>query len=245
MTMIDGNGAIHDTRGRFSGHVRSQPDEDGLSTTAARRTLSPTTNGLVDSWLCDLEIPPGEEPTRTQMREFLSAGRAVEVERFGAWSGAYEGTEWAYDAEEATAAAREVSEALADGQPGKLTAADYLWDGDRVDLSRIVTEEQYDEEFAEWARTNYATVTRSCSAGDGMTEITLKDRSETVLVATGTALPVVTVRFRGQERTERSVLIELRKDHGIRTRPVDGLDAAVAAAGLSPDHPDFPEKGLS
>lgn len=245
MTMIDGNGAIHDTRGQFSGHVRSQPEEDGLAATAPRGTLSRTTNGLVDTWLSDLEIPPGKEPTRTQMREFLSEGRAVEVERYGAWSGTYEGTEWAYDSEEAVDAAREVSEALADGQPGKLTAADYLWDGDRVDLSRIITEEQYDEEFAEWARTNYATVTRSCSAGDGMTEIAFKDRDETVFVAAGTVLPVVIVEFRGQERTERSVLIELRKDYGIRTRPADGLDAAVAAAGISPDHPDFPKKGLS
>lgn len=245
MTMIDGNGATHDARGRFSGHVRTQPDEESLTATTPRKSLNCTSNGLVDTWLSDLEIPAGEEPTRTQMREFLSAGRAVEVERFGAWSGTYEGTEWAYDSDEATDAAREVSVALADGQPGKLTAADYLWDGDRVDLSRIVTEEQYDEEFAEWARTNYATVTRSCSAGDGLTEITFKDRAENVLVATGTALPVVTVRFRGQERTERTVLIELRKEYGISTRPVDGLDAAIAAAGLSPDHPDFPEKGLS
>lgn len=244
MTIIDGNGSIHDFNGRFSGHVRTQPDSAGLTAATPRTNLNDTTNSLVETWLCDLENPTGEEPSRTQMREFLAQGRAIEVERFGAWSGTYDGTDWVYDSEQAQDAAREVSEALAEGQTGKLTAADYLWDGDRVDLSRIVTEELYDDDIAEWARTHYATVTRSSSAGDGMTEIAVKDRDETILVATGTVLPVVTVVFRGEERTERSVLLDLRKEYGIPNRPLDGLDAAVTAAGMAPDHPDFPRKGL-
>ncbi|GAB6857918.1 hypothetical protein JCM13591A_20230 [Microbacterium xylanilyticum] len=244
MTIIDANGALHDRRGLFSGHVREHATE---ALTLSRRELfdaAAAKSTIIGDWVSQLEddgaLPADGVPAREQIRLFLE-------DPVGSKPDGWDWEEWERfgDSDEAHQAAFQMSQVLADGQAGRVTSTFDLRPGDRVDLSRLFDEGP----DAEWARQNFSVVTDVVRDGDGRSWVSVREGAEgrpvSLYVATGTGVPVPTVAFRGVERTEREVVEILAREkkldraYGADVRTL--LDNFIRESDLRFGDDDYPQ----
>jgi len=101
---------------------------------------------------------------------------------------------------------------LAEGQAGTLVDVEWLRPGDRIDLSRILTEEVVGEERASRAATDFGVVADLPTVDDFTGEVMLKlEDGSYAHLPIGTVLPTVSVSFRGEQYTERQLVEHLVK----------------------------------
>jgi len=230
--------------GQFAGRVNAAPTGP----------LTETTDTFVRAWPKPLPLETAEsnwilagfeeeypEQTPTDMRAFLSD---VPVEWVEDGSG-YENR--VYDGDARRGAVRTVCARLAAGQGGLLTEVAALKAGDRVDLSRLWTTDDYPPYFADWAASNYGIVEdRAWETADGDVIVRFSNEAHPLVLPIGAAVPVQAITFHGQQFTERELVEKLVAAGELSPAakdmvPRDALDQYITANGLEPGDIDYPE----